>query len=75
MNREPIYHKDLGRSGHLRVISCPNGQWVAQELIGSRDSFGIVGTMGRDPWTNLHSPTTQEAALAYMYQTLPGRQG
>jgi hypothetical protein len=67
MNREPIYHKDMGHSGHLRVISWPNGQWVAQEKGGG------PATKERDPWINLHSPSTQEAAMSKMYMVLPSR--
>lgn len=63
MNRQPIYHQE---NDLFRVISCPNGQWVAQTK--DRD---YAKSNQRDPWSALHSPATQDAALAYMLMKCP----
>lgn len=61
MNRQPVYHLDR----QLRIISCPNGQWVAQQL------EGLPGDNCNDPWQSLHKPTSKAAAYEYMYMKSP----
>jgi hypothetical protein len=65
VNRKPIYHKD---TREYRVVSKPNGMWVAQYRSGQ-------GKREHDPWSDQQQPTTLERAVERMYQLLPMREG
>lgn len=48
----------VSRDGRNRVISLPNGEWVAQKFVGREGSSKTT-----DPWTAVHRPTTKNEAL------------
>jgi hypothetical protein len=61
MDRQPIYHETRSQ---YRVISMPNGLWLAQTFRGRKDN---KPDKTRDPWVALgHRPTTLQTALNQM---------
>ena len=75
MNRSPIYADDR----KSRVISLPNGRWVAQSFhAGPRDGKGQNRTTGKnalphvDPWQDIAPPTDDRARAVARINPQPG---
>ena len=59
MNRQPVYHE---QTKTLRVISVPNGLWMAQKHIGADRP---------NPWDNVSRHTSQDEALRRIHSLQP----
>lgn len=76
MNRSPIYSDDR----KSRVISLPNGRWVAQKFTsGPRDGKGQnrhkangVQLPHVDPWQDIAPPTADRAVAITRINPQPG---
>ncbi len=71
MNRSPIYADDR----KSRVISLPNGRWLAQTFTGGSGQNRTTGKDAKphlDPWQAIAPPTDDRARAVARINPQPG---
>lgn len=71
MNRSPFYADDR----KSRVISMPNGRWVAQRFTGGAGQKRITGKDAKphiDPWEDIAPPTSDRQQAITRINPQPG---